>query len=1060
MNSLKGLLFLFVLFTSSVVFGQTITGTVTGDNLPLPGVNIVIEGTQKGTVTDFDGLYSIDGVQNGDVIVYSSIGFVTKNITYIGNSVINVNLEEDIKSLDEVVVVGYNKTTRAQITVAASTVKAEELSEIPAADISSALEGRASGVRVASSGSPGEEKAVFVRGLSTFGDARPLYVVDGVFVESITQISPEAIASVNVLKDAAAAAIYGSRGSNGVIIVTTKKGKAGKSKFGFSTYTGIQFLNKSLLPDLASGPDLANVLREEDGDPSTPGNQTPARLLDPNFVPSNVNYVDEIFREAEITNYNIDFSGGSDSANYSVNAGYFDQEGIQQETRFRRYTTNINSEFKISDRFKVGQSLNLGYSKSNLPFLFQGRSLQVWGLTQLSYLPIQDAQGRFVTPGEEDNAQLVSFNPLLLLDAISTEELKLSANGNVYGEFKLLDGLTNRTSFGFNYFNQEIDNQINSIIPNDAVGATAVGRTGRPTKELEAQRNNIVTTIFTNNLSYNKTFGRHNVNGSFVFERVDTEERRFRLRNNSTVDNGVNQFNPSGTNLPFSEIRPTVLTSYLGSFGYSFDNRYFINGSARRDASSVFAEPVGWFRALSGAWTVSNESFFDPISAVVSNLKLRASIGETGNNNLFPFRDTVVFETITSPNIGGVTGQDAFNFSGLDQPTLTWQRDTKSNFGIDLGLFGGKVNFAGEYYQSETTDLLGFFVGAGSAGNGGFQNAGSSEANGFEFSLGYNDDVGDFKWSAWGQVTTVNTEVTSLNLGGTDVLGEPLQLNDSFEDPGVSRLRVGEPVWGIYGSTTNGLYRSEDQIIDDSNSNGLFLLDSDPSQVLTRTFNNGVAVFTDANGNDVSRGNVVLDQQNGTGLGDIVFVENDALIGDPNPDFTYSFNLKAEYKGFDASALFTGVQGVDLLNATAIISNSNTGTATFTSDIVNRFTLTNTNTDVPRFTVTDPNVNTRVSDRLIEDGSYLRLRSLVLGYSLANKHLENLFKGSISKLRFYVQGQNLFTITDYSGLDPEVRPRFVLSENGEFTGAIGGLGVDVGTPPAPVSVLMGVQLNF
>ena len=1076
MNSLRGLLFLLILFSGSIVFGQTITGTVTGDNFPLPGVNIAVEGTQKGTVTDFDGLYSIDGVQAGDVLVFSSIGFATKKVTAIGNAVIDVNLEEDVTALEDVVVVGYTKKTRDKLTTAVSTVKAEELSEIPAATINDALEGRSSGVRVASNGSPGENKPVIIRGLSTFGDATPLYVVDGVFVDNISQISPEAIAKVDILKDAAATAVYGSRGSNGVIIVTTKRGKSGKPKFGFSTYTGVRFLNKSLLPDLVSGQDLVNILTEEDvaattisaqGAVENVGNQTPNRFSLPGFESANTDFTDAVFRDAEIRNYNIDFSGGSDKATFSINAAHFDEEGIAKETRFRRYSLNINSEFKVLDKFRVGQSFNIGYSRANLPILFQGRTLQQLAVGQPNFLPITNEDGLFVNPERMlDNTLANVTNPLLALAVSANEQTQFSSYGNIYGEIDLFKGLVFRNSFSFNIFNQEQDSQVDSIAT-DGDAAILVGEGAVSEKVLRFQRNNSLQTTLTSQLSYNRTFGNHNINGSVIFERVDNTSRSFSVVNASSVPNSFTQFNQNGRTRADSNELPDILTSYVGLAGYSYNNKYFINGSIRRDASSKFSDPVGIFPSVSGAWTLSNESFFDPLSGVFSNVKLRAGYGVTGNNRIAPFQGNVNLVAQDAPNIGGGASLNGFNLRGQVQEDLTWETSRKENYGIELGLLGNKITLTGEYYNNRNEDLIALAAISPSAADAVVGNVGTSRTNGYEFSLGYNDNVGSFKWSFWGQVTTAETEILEINssTGAQELIGQPLRVTDNRTEPGVSRIRIGNPIWGIYGDRTDGLYRSVGEVVNDPNSQGFFVdqtLQGTQRSSLVRTFNsNGEAVFTNSNtGAIVDRENVILDDQRGTAPGDIRFTESDVLIGDPNPDFSYSFNLKAEYKGFDASALFVGVQGVDVVNGLSLVQNSFFGVSTASSDILDRFSTTNTTSNFPRFTASDPNENVRISDRFIEDGSYLRLRSVILGYSIKPESLQSILSGSLEKLRFYVQGQNLFTLTDYSGLDPEIRPSFAIDETGLFTNTIGGLGVDRGTAPAPVSFIFGLQVGF
>ena len=1080
MNSLRGLLFLLILFSGSIVFGQTITGTVTGDNFPLPGVNIAVEGTQKGTVTDFDGLYSIDGVQEGDVLIFSSIGFTTKKITAIGNTIINVNLEEDVTALEDVVVVGYTKTTRDKLTTAVSSVEAEALAEIPAASVNEALEGRAAGVQVASNGSPGEESAVFIRGLNTFGDGRPLYVVDGVFVESLTQISPESIASVDVLKDAAASAVYGSRASNGVIIVTTKKGKAGKPKFNFSTYAGFQQVDKSKYPDLLSGPDLVKFLSQNDfltdnqnpGQEQTLGNNTPARFSEEGFVPSNTNLTDAVFRSAPIRNFNLDVSGGSEKATFSMNAGYYDQEGILLNTRFRRYTLNLNSDFKVNDRFKVGQTLNLGYSKSNLPFEFNGLPVQAWGLRQPNYLPIRDENGFFVNADRtRDGTAANTVNPILALATNRNEDIKFSTNASVFGELKLLPGLTNKTTIAASFFSQEFDQFFDSVL-DTGDDQILVGNGSVPLKQIQFRRNSTVTTTFTNQLSYDKTFGNHNLNASAIFERIDNKVRNLAIINNSNLPNNVTQINGDESQTT-TQLFPDVLTSYVGLLGYSYGGKYFLNGSLRRDASSKFAEPVGFFPSASAAWVVSKENFFDSVS-VISNLKLRYGFGVTGNNRIQPFRDVVRLQPVISPRVGG-NDQNAFSFQGLNQEALTWETSVKQNFGVDLGLFADKLKLTAEYYTNDSDDLIAFGLNAVSAGNSDVGNVGKVRSEGFEFVVDYSDNVGDFSYGVWGQISTNQTEVLNINLQGEGVeelLGRSLNTVEGTSETTISRLVPGNPLWGIYGFKTDGLYRSVDDVINSNDTENLIFVQNSTGDALVRQFDaNGVPTFSkfeDVGGQQVlvsvDRNDVGLDEVNGVAPGDIRFQDlngdgiidtNDrTLIGDPTPDFTYSFNLKAGYKGFDLSAFFTGVQGVDVVNGLSIASFNFQQNAAFDRSILDRFTDLNTTSNIPRYTTANPNSNVRISDRFIEDGSYLRLRSLVFGYSFSDNILGSVLNGSLEKLRLYVQGQNLFTLTDYSGLDPEIRPSY------NAAGVIAGLGIDRGTSPAPQSVIFGVQIGF
>ena len=1082
MNSLKGLLFLLILFSGSVVFGQTITGTVTGDNFPLPGVNIAVEGTQKGAVTDFDGLYSIDGVKAGDVLVFSSIGFTTKKVTAIGNAVIDVDLEEDITALEDVVVVGYTKTTRGKLTTAVSSVGSEQISEIPAASVNEALEGRASGVQVSSAGSPGEESNVVIRGNSTFGDGRPLYVVDGVFVESISQISPESIASVDVLKDAAASAVYGSRASNGVIVVTTKRGSAGKPKFSFSTYSGIQFLDKSKLPDLISGPDLVNLLKTEDIDNTVPGNQSPSRFDDPDFVAGNFNHIEDVYRVANQRNFNIGVTGGSEKANFSLNAGYFDQEGILINTRFRRYTLAANSDFKITDNFKIGQTLNTGYSKTALPRRGGSstdaagfRDLQNLALEFPSYLPLRNSDGVFQLPTRAaDGVGFTGgnvFNPLFENANRSNDQYTFTLNASVYADIKLNSWLSNKTTIAATYFNQE-QNRFKGAVITEGDNANLIG--GNPEQKIiEFEIANTVTTTFTNQLSFSKSFDKHYLGADAIFERIDNRARRVFTQNTSTVPNIARQITDRNASQSSSLDFPDVLTSYVGLLNYSFDDKYIFSGSLRRDASSKFARPVGIFPAASVAWVVSNEGFFDSVPSI-SNFKLRYGYGETGNNRIRPFLAT---RRLGFPDPGD--GPLAVDFIGVDQSELTWETSVKQNIGVDLGFLADKIKFTAEYYTNDSENLLAFGLSNPSGGaNNGVGNVGETSVRGYDFSLSYDGKIKDFTYGIWGQLSTVETTVENIELVGSNAQrlnGANFSPYEGEQGIGVSRLQIGDPIWAIYGDRTNGLYTSEDQIIDESfvySDGGPVFLDQSGANVIKTISDNGVITFTNDNGDIVDRSNVSLsdEQEVGTDVGDIRFVDSNndgvlddsdqVVIGNPNPDFTYSFNLTAAYKGFDLSAFFKGVEGVDALNGNSVITFQNGGNVTFGANVLDRYTVANTDTNIPRYTIADVNRNRRFSDRFIEDASYLRLKSLIIGYSFNDNALQSIIGGALTKLRFYVQGQNLFTITDYSGLDPEIRPSYA---GGPFFGdsfTVAGLGIDRGGQPAAISFNFGVQVGF
>ena len=1055
------------LLLSVLTFAQdgNVTGTVTdAQGGPLPGVNVLIKGTTTGTQTDFDGLYSIPA-SIGQTISFSYIGFVPQSFTYSGQATLDVALETDQNELDEVVVVGYGTKKRSDLTTAVSSVSSEDLTAAPAPSVNEALEGRASGVQVRSSGSPGEDSNVVIRGLNTFGNGTPLYVVDGVFVQSLNQINPASIASVDVLKDAAATAIYGSRGSNGIVIITTKKGKEGKAKFTFSTYTGFQKLPSNRDFNFLSGPELAGFLSTVDTDTSTDGLQISPRLLDPEFEAAETVWRDELYRTAPITNFNLGVSGGSEIAKYNLQAGIYDQEGVQLDTQFKRYTFNTNTEVNLSDKFKIGQTLNVGLSKTTVPEVFQGANLQVWANTVPQYLPVR-RDGRFVAADRNIDAVTgVTINPVFIEELNDNEETKTTILGSLYGQYEILPGLTNKLQVGVDQFISKFNSIDKSFGSDELEGDTAV-----PNKTLTKNRDFRLTTTLTNILSYNKTFGdKHTIDLSAIYERVDTDFEFVDVTDNSETSNDIEELQIANlTSVVTSSFQPIKLFSYVANGSYSFANRYFLSGSIRQDkASNLGNDKSGIFSAASAAWIVSNEAFLSN-SDVLTNFKLRAGYGETGNNNVPPFTAQAVllsqFPVVFDNNL--VPGIGAF---GRVNPDLRWERSRKTNFGVDLGFWNNQVMFSGDYFESRSTDLL---VTSNPARSQGLPpqliNSADVTSKGYEMTLGYNDTKGDFQWGFWGSFSTVDISVDKVDGFGGAINRVS---SNAFGDGNSAILNIikkGEPLYGLIGFETQGIFTDlEDLVTSPSQQQNFLEIDAAgnlTTNTVIRTRNqDGSFSFTrGTDGTDVEVSNVGV-SNSGTALGDIKFVDqnddgvidanDETTIGDPNPDFTYSFTLRASYKGFDASVLVSGVEGVDVINVVSVPGKAFSGVRNFDQSILNAYSPTNTDTNVPRYTLTDPNANIRPSDRVIEDGSYTRVKNITLGYSLSEKLTKGFFGGSLSKLRVYLSAQNLITLTDYSGLDPEIRPTY------DSSGIIG-LGIDQGFSPTPATILGGIEIEF
>ncbi|MEP2278189.1 TonB-dependent receptor [Maribacter sp.] len=1063
--------FMFMILSSSIIFAQSITGTVFSLDGPLPGASVVVKGTTNGTITDFDGNFSLNNVEPNSILNITYLGFIAQEIQTNDKIEFNIILEEDVASLDEVVVVGYGSKKRSELTTAVSSVGSDKINSLPAADINQALEGRATGVQVRNGGSPGEAATVLIRGFNTFGDGSPLYVVDGIFISDISAINPNDIEKVDVLKDAAAAAIYGSRGSNGVIIITTKKGKEGAPKISYNTYTGYQTFSKSRYYDVIDTDQLIQVLIDEDlrvgSDAAVGVNETPPRFSDPDFVAANTNWQSEVFQSAPMSNHDFSVSGATEFVNYRVGAGIFSQDGIQLDTEFKRWNFSANTDYKVGKSIKIGQTLNLNYSRQKAPEQVGGEFLPAWALKMPSYLPVRFEDGRYAGTGRvEDLVTIGQRNPVLLADVNDNERLNSNIVGSIYGEIQLAPGLTNRLQLGVNLFNQNSSSQQNTygeeLLDGDGTNINKV---------LQKNTYRNLTTSLTNVLSYNKTFGDHRVDASFIFEQLQIKINTGSTRYTSDEPNTITDFGAGVVgNLDTNQIvniassyLPNKLVSLAGRLGYSYKNKYVLSGSIRRDADGKFA--AGFrdevFPAASAAWIVTNESFLNE-NNTISNLKLRASYGKTGNNSAQQFATNPALNNTFGP-VGDVNGISVLQVSS---PTLTWETSTKTNYGLEFGLFKNKFTLELDYFTSENDQLIVFPIVDTSEGlEPNFTNAGRVDSKGVELTLGYNDYEGDFQWNATVNVSTVDPVVKEVAPGGQGIPAAEVSFGGSSSV--VVFNLPGEAPYSFLGYETEGIFESEQAAISGSLQSQAFRETSTGAGVSRTTDDNGNLVYTVlSDGRVIDASEISLDGDIGTFAGDIRFKdqngdgviseEDRVVIGDPNPDFTYSFNLGANYKGFDASLYFTGVQGVDAYNHLSYtVDNFNsTGPRNYSTRILDRYSATNTNTSVERFTPNDPNNNERVSDRYIEDGSYTRLKNITLGYSLSKNSLGQLLNNSVSKLRLYVSAQNILTITDYSGYDPEIRPTY------NSGGVIDGIGLDKGFSPAPETVIVGLQIEF
>ncbi len=888
----------------------SVSGVVTGtDGEPLPGASIIIKDSNSGTVTDFDGSYTLNNVPEAATLTFSFLGFLTKEVEVNSSTTIDVVLEENSTALDEVVVVGYGTQSREALTTSVSSISSEDLVAIPVSSVERALEGRAAGVQVRAGGSAGERSSVSIRGLNTFGDGSPLFVVDGVFVGDLTEINPASIEKVDVLKDAAASAIYGSRGSNGVVIITTKGGKSGKAKLTLDMNTGFQYLPESKFYDVINSDQLINLLIEEDIRQTTPegdfsGNDSPPRLLDSNFVAANTNWQDEIYQNAPMSRIDLGVSGGSDFVKYNFGVGYFDQQGIQIDTDFKRYSINLNTEYKISNRITVGQTLNAGYSNFRTPEMRGGQSLQEWAFRSLSYLPVQLADGRYVSANREDDAiSIDAINPVIIAETQDNQTRRASILGSVYGEVELFRGLTNRLNYGVNYSNNNFNSQQDRFGEEFAVGSGL-----NPNKFLFKLRGQNLSTNLTNVLTYRKSFGEgtHNFDVSYIYERFDNTYEQFQTgARSATEDNSITQFaNISGDNVTVQSFKlPEVLLSHAGRFNYNYQGKYILSGSVRRDATSKFSDPVGIFPAGSVAWVVSKEGFMK--DSKINSLKLRASYGVTGNNRVPVFSNVAALNANFNADIGGELVMGIAP-DGIDSPNLTWETSKKSNFGVDLAFVNNRLKISADYFTSKSEDLIVIpptDISLGLARNPPVNSA-DIDSKGYEFTVGYGKWDGEFQWDIWSSLSVVRPEVKRIAEGVDAIPG--VLLNSGGNTAFSNIIRVGAPLYGIVGFQTMGIFRTAEEVLLAPTQVQAYNEIGTGSTVTRTRGDDGAYIFTNGSGQVIDISQVELNTTAGTAPGDIRFVdldgdgeitENDrTIIGDPNPDFTYSMNLNARYR--------------------------------------------------------------------------------------------------------------------------------------------------------------------
>lgn len=998
---IKFALMTLLLVCTQAVFsqGKTIKGVVTDDTgFPLSGVTVTLQGASNGIVTDMDGKYEVTA-SAGNKIVFAYIGMSTQTITVGANTTINVTLKDSTESLDEVVVVAYGTQNRTKVTGAVSVVSSKDITAVPITNAESALQGRAAGITVVN-GAPGASPTVKIRGVATPNNSAPLYVVDGVLVGNLSGLNPSDIESMTVLKDASTTALYGSKAFNGVIMVTTKKGKTGPGQLSFSTYLGAQTVTQRY--------DVLNTQQYLQY-ASDLGSNLNARAAE--FGNQNRNWQDEIFTTGLMRDYNLSFSNGSETSNNRYSAGYLKQEGALLNTGFERYSFRSNNSQKVG-RLSVGSSIGVSFNKTNPERASGGRTLLEHAIKSAPYLPIYNAnnKGGFQGPNNSIDGQDAE-NPVRVANHGYQEIVGASVIGNIYAELEILKGLKYRSQVSLDYFS----NRDHTFVPSYNDGVTHV-QNFATIAETNTQGQTIV---FDNSLNYKVTIAdKHNFEAVGVITKIQNKFRNVVAGSRDLLTDEVDQLSLVQPNLRSSRNEANNI-GYVARFNYDYDDKYIFAVSGRRDGSSRFGSNFryGNFYSVALGYNIAKERFME--NTIFSTLKLRGSMGTTGNDNIPNY---LYSPTLSNNYVYPIAGQSGIGITpaGIANPNLKWEEKLDRNIGLDFGLLDEKITGSIEYFNNKASDIL-FAVplaaSLGAPGGTQIQNIADTKIQGFEVSLGYNDREGDFTWSANGNLGTNKNEVIRLAPGVENVLGG---VSGRAGLANFSRLEVGQPLFYFWGYETNGIYQNQAEV------DAVF----GPGQTVIRP---GDIKFVDQNG-------------------DRVINDNDKInMGNAYPTVTYGLNISAAYKNFDFNCFINGVAGNSIFNSNKFDLEGmqrlfNAGTGVLDRAIVVDNVVTNPSATLPRARGAEINWNSP-SQRYVEKGDFTRLKNITLGYTLSTEKLSKY----LSNVRIYASGQNLLTITNYSGLDPEITP---------IDGNANTAGIDIGRYVQPKSVIFGLEVTF
>jgi TonB-dependent starch-binding outer membrane protein SusC len=1051
LNQFRKLLLTFVITTifglsqafTQVLVNGTVTDAQTGQTLP--GVNVSINGTTIGTTTDIDGKYSIQVPSSNSVLAYSYVGYQLQEIEVGNSNLIDVILLPGLL-IDEMVVVGYGTQRRGELTVAVSQVKAEDLRDISMSSIDQALAGRATGVSVVQgTGGPGAETSIRIRGSNSIASSsEPLYVIDGLplaasssdnmqnsrwqfagdRINILASLNPNDIESVEILKDAAATSIYGARGANGVILITTKRGRVGRPVLNFNVYYGAQQISKPV--EMLNATELSQLIYEARTNSNLPITDNPALLSSNMGIPDtyNTDWLSMVSRVAPIRDYNLNMSGGNETSRYSFSVNYFAQDGVIKATEMDRYSIRLNIESTaIDENLKIGGNFSISRTNSQM---INTRNIYQYALFAAPNLPAYFDDGTytynmpanyyndgFSYPNFLRDYRGYTMVPLYNIEMVQAPRLHDRLFGNVFAELKLLKGLTYRINAGVDvnqtkmkYFAPEFGQmRFNEGASNDAGHIV----------------NN--TNIVENTINYQNSFGLHNISGLLGQSAQQYDFERMAFSTQGTQNFYTFWGNPDanwdvtadaftgGKTHAYSDWK---FASYFTRLNYSFADKYLFTGSYRMDGSSKFGENRKWghFPGVSAAWIISKENFLSSVESL-DMLKIRTGYGVVGNSNIANYLSIFVMSNIAAP-IGGFY-RDAFTPLRLVDKNLSWESTGQLNIGFDLNMLDYRLDATFDYFRKHTWDLIDALQVSYATGFNTIiaTNIGEMKGTGFEFSLGYDVvRVSDFSWN------------TRMNLSREISMLTKLADDKEFigSADGAIRSYVNQRIGQFYGYRVLGLWQAGDDIESSAQPNAY------PGDYRYDDWN-GV----DANGNFTNQPDGQLNDADRVPLGNAL------------PDFMWSLNNTLKYKNFDLNIFINGVTGISVYNQARWSFLSLDGSINNSKEALNRYTPENTNTNIQRAAQVRLNgLDGQVNSEFIEDASFIRLSNISLGYTL-----QGLNSSYFRNLRVYVSGQNLFLFTKYSGVDPEVSGSGLVNR-----------GIDNNSYPKTRTFLLGMNINF